>query len=583
MVKHTPFKRVELAGLVVVAGVVLYVYRGAFSGFFIQDDFGWLLDSRFRSLGEYLSCFFRFNPAGGYRPLSQETFFFVGQVLFGMQPAGFHVLSFAFHLLGTVVLYFLLRQFFPPLASLTGTVFYGIHSAHMSSVYWISAVAEPMASACYAVSLLFFVRFDRTGRTRFFVFSMIGAIVGIMSKESILSLPLAIAVYTLIFSRRRWKWASAYFALPAAYVLCRFFSMAGASPYPLVFGREILQNLCAYMAWTAGFSEALLKLKLQWQLGPNYLWIALGFLLTAVCMVWFSGGRKTGLFAAAWFVFALQPVLYFHQHIFAYYLAPALLAVSFLIASAVAGSEHRKWVYGAGVAAVVVLCTGWAAEFSVRMEGKWWTERSFISRGILRQMPGVARQVPSGHMALMFGFGREEFGVMQNDAAFKAYGFSPSRFILVGLDERTIYNIETLRVRGGLGSYECFLYSNGVIANRTLEFRQEPRAFYAIPKPEFIRHPEVKLEVNLFELVAGKDTLRVRVLNLGAPSIDVLYKLDDELLPPILNWRLDKNHSVSLPLDKSTPRGVYHWIGIRGASTRDLNKWIPIDVRITIR
>jgi len=200
-------------------------------------------------------------------------------------------------------------------------------------------------------------------------------------------------------------------------------------------------------------------------------------------------------------------------------------------------------------------------------------------------MPEVARQVPNGHTALLFGFGPEEFGSMQNDAAFKAYGFARPKFIPVGLEleEDTIFGLEMLRNTGGLGNYDCFLYSNGVISNCTPEFRQEPRAFYAVPPPEFITHAEVKLEVNLPELVAGKDTLRFRVLNLETHSIDVLYKLNGELLPPIRNWRLDNNYAVSLPLDKSTPRGVYHWIGIRKAAARDWNKWIPLDLRITVR
>jgi hypothetical protein len=488
-----------------------------------------------------------------------------------------------------VALYFLLRQFFSPLPSLSGTLVYGVHSAHTLSVYWISAAPEPMAAACYVISLLCFIRFDRTGRPRLYALSLVAAILGTMSKESILSLPLVIAAYCLIFPRKRWKWGAVYFALPTVYVVCRLMSTAGASPYPLVFGKETLRNLFAYLAWMAGFSETLLKLKLNWQLEHNYPWIAAGFVLAIAGMIRLSKNRRVGFFATVWFVLALQPVLYFSQHIFAYYLAPALLAWSLLIAGAISTMMHTRWAVGAGAAAAIICYSGWAAEASVKREGKWWTERSFISRDILKQMPEVARQVPPGHIAFLFGFGPEEFGAMQWDAAFKAYGFPPAQFILFGLDERTVYDIETLRSAGSLGSYYCFLYSHGVISNRTFQFRAEPRVFYSPPRPyevsprQFLSNPKVRIVSNLSELVAGKDTLRIQIFNLKAPSIDVLYELNGRLLPPGLDWRLDGNYAATVPVDKSTPRGEYHWIGIRDSSTRSSDRWIAVDIRITVR
>jgi hypothetical protein len=45
-------KLVELAGLFIVLGAALDVYAGGLRGFFVQDDFGWLEASRFRSLQE---------------------------------------------------------------------------------------------------------------------------------------------------------------------------------------------------------------------------------------------------------------------------------------------------------------------------------------------------------------------------------------------------------------------------------------------------------------------------------------------------------------------------------------------------
>ena len=261
----------ELAGLFIVLGAALAVYAGGLRGFFVQDDFGWLETSRFRSLKEYLPCFFQFNPALTYRPLTQETFFWLGQKVFGMWPAGFHGASLIAHLLGATLVYALLRNFFSPLPCLTGTFFYAVHSAHFTSVYWISAFPEPMALVFYLAALILFIRFDRGGDRRCYVFSLAAMVLGILSKESILSLPLVLAAYCLLISRRKLVWTLPYFSISLLYVSMRATSpLVRASPYPLTFGWEAWNNLMAYLSWAAGFSETLLKIKFQWNLERSY-------------------------------------------------------------------------------------------------------------------------------------------------------------------------------------------------------------------------------------------------------------------------------------------------------------------------
>jgi hypothetical protein len=582
-----PFKRAEFFWLLVVSTAVLCMYRDAFSGFFMLDDFGWLVDSRFHTLGQFLRPFSQFNPARDYRPLSQETFFFIGQILFGMNPTGYHVLSFAFHLLGTLTLYFLLRQFFPALPSVAGTLFYGTHNAHLLSVHWISAVPEPMAAAFYILSLLFFVRFDRTGQIKFYAISWAAAILGVMSKESILSLPFAIALYCFFFSRSRWKWAAAYFVLPVLVTAFRLTSTVGASPYPLVFGKEALHNLSVYLTWMAGLSETLFRV--QFHQDPRYIWLAAAFALALAGMVWLSGNYKAGIFSTIWIFLALQPVLYFSQHIYSYYLAPALFAVSFLITAAMSGPARKQRFLGTTAALALLCCVGWAAETSVKREGQWWKERSFLARDILKQMPEVERQLLPGQTALLFGFGDDEFAALQGDAAFKAYGIPLTRFILSPPGSHSAYFIESLKEANQLDDYRCFVYSKGILTDQTAQFRANPRAFYSTPPSQdglsyrFVRDSGVGLESNRLEFVAGKDTLDLRVVNLRVRSIDLLYELNGRLMPPALDWRLDKHYGASAPVSALTPRGKYHVIGIRDSSTRALNRWFAVELRMLVR
>src|SRR5262245_66230551 len=91
-------RRREIAGLALVLAVSFAIYSGTLRGFFVQDDFGWLESSRFTSVAEYARSFFRFNSSMTYRPLSQETLFWLGQKAFGLWPAGFHWISLGLHL-----------------------------------------------------------------------------------------------------------------------------------------------------------------------------------------------------------------------------------------------------------------------------------------------------------------------------------------------------------------------------------------------------------------------------------------------------------------------------------------------------
>ncbi len=581
----------EYLGLTIVLGAALWIYRGAFLGFFEQDDFGWLYETRFRTIGEYLHSFLRFNNARTYRPLSQETFFLVFQKLFGLWPPAFHAMSVACHLAASVLVYRLLRKFASPLPSLVGALFFAVHSAHFRAVYWISAIPEPMALIFYLGALICFVRFDRDDDRRFHALSILLMGLGMLSKESILSLPLVLSVYCVLFSRKKLLWTSPHFVLAGIYVALRTLNVSAVdtAPYKLTFGHEAWQNLLTYLSWTAGFSETLLKLKLHWEITAAYAPLAACFALAIAVLVFLSADRRVGLFSIFYFLAALQPVLYFQSHIFPYYLAPALSAVSLLLATALDGSSFawKRWI----IAPVIVGFCLWVSYASVKREGRWWNERSFLARQIVFRAPEMVRQVPPERTAYVFGFGEYEFGTMQNDAAFKAFGISPYRFIPYGLYGETRTQIDRFYREKGLGNFYCFVYSTGGFVNWTPAFREDPKPFLLIQPPDKLdrlaranpSRSAVRLEVSKSEITAGSDSLTICVWNLDARVIDVLYTLDGRLMPAVTKWRLDDEGKSTVFVDASTPRGDYHFRGVRGSTDPDLDHWYPSDTHVKVR
>ncbi len=552
----------------------LYVYRGAFQGFFVQDDYGWLESTRYSSFREYAGIFFRFNPALSYRPLSQETFFFLAQKVFGMWPTGFHLASVFLHLLGVVLVFLTARQFCPVWPSLAGAFFFGLHSAHMRSVYWISAIAEPMALVFILTSFLFFIRFDRESEGRAYCCSLLAMGLGMMSKESALTVPVVLAAYSLCFSRRRILWTLPFFAISGLYTLLRMTSDAvDAAPYRLTFGLETLRNLAAYFSWAAGFTDTFLRIELGYDPAAVHPVVAVAFALVVTFLVWFARDRRVAAFAVSWFAVALQPILYFFRHIDPYYLAPALAALALLLAASLPQPLNvRDWTRvlpGAALACYVL----WFAPVSIRLEGRWWNERTMVGKRILDQMPEVDRQVPDDRIAYIFGLTDDDLGILQNDAAFKAFGFSATKYILMGVDPETPGQIRTLQAGAGLWDYYCFLYARGTLFNMTEEFRRNPQHFL---------NP-VGLRVIPLEILSGRDTMTIETINFDAELIDLMYTLDGKPMPPVVYWKLGSGHRARVLVDSSTPKGLYHFIAMRNSDYPDDSRWYPIDVRVMVR
>jgi hypothetical protein len=558
----------ELLGLSAVLGAALVIFRRAPFGFFAQDDFGWLWFSRYHSVGEYLQCFLRFNGAGFYRPLSQETFFWLGQKLFGMNPFGFHLINLGLHLLASACLYLVLRSFFGGFASLLGTLFYAVHSAHLSSVQWISAAPEPMAAALFFSSVFFFIRFQSKGSISLWFLSFAAMVLGVMSKESILTLPLVLAAYCLLFAPRRLPWVTPHFALAGLYVVLRVTSRIEMSPYSLTFGWETGRNLERYLSWTGCFSDVFVLSKLRWNPETSQSLLSAIVLLGFAGLFFFSKNRRAALWSFAWYFLALQPVLYFSGHIYPYYLSSSLAAISLLIASVIPRAINWK------ACTVGLLITGfclWSSEASIKREGRWWNERTYVARDVVTALPRMDAQMPPGHSAYLFGFTPNELGMMLQEMALKAYGYESPRFVIAG--RKTVADTGILR-EDGIERYHCFLYSQGQFFDMADEIRRGA---------DFVAESAVGLEPSSSWVDARSDPIVFRLTNLNAQTLDVLYTRDGLLEPVITNCPLDALYRLTVFRKSSAAKGAYRYCAIRDSAAGQQSPWYLVNQTIEVK
>jgi hypothetical protein len=90
----------------------------------------------------------------------------------------------------------------------------------------------------------------------------------------------------------------------------------------------------------------------------------------------------------------------------------------------------------------------------------------------------------------------------------------------------------------------------------------------------------VQKGASLSNVLAEQRYINGLVHGIAAESLDILYEMDGEMMPPIRNWPLDSAALLHLgPLDRS---GTYHILGIRDSREPDPDLWISVEARIRI-
>ena len=172
-----------------------------------------------------------------YRPLALLAYWSIYQAfdmqVFGIDPVPFHVASVLLHAGATVVFLCLLAALgFEPGVCLAAAFLFAAHPLHVEAVAWISAMIEPLACVLTLLSLLCFVRRERTA-------SLLLGGCAMLVKETALILPAL--VFMIAWRRERMDHAPRparaagiaalpYVPLVGAYLAARWFFLPAAPP-----------------------------------------------------------------------------------------------------------------------------------------------------------------------------------------------------------------------------------------------------------------------------------------------------------------------------------------------------------------
>ncbi|HEY2973888.1 MAG TPA: tetratricopeptide repeat protein [Pyrinomonadaceae bacterium] len=192
-----------------VAATVL-VYANSLGGAFVFDDMTQIvgnphLHTWSNILRAFTSDVWSFQrgtlsaaaiPLPYYRPLF-TTYLTLNYQLFGLWEPGWHLMNLLVHVVATVAVYFLLRRLSGRLVAALASLIFGLHTAHVESVSWISGIPDPLAALFYVPSLLWYVRYREEGQKKWLAASVVAFGLAILCKETPLALPLVLCSWEL--------------------------------------------------------------------------------------------------------------------------------------------------------------------------------------------------------------------------------------------------------------------------------------------------------------------------------------------------------------------------------------------------
>jgi tetratricopeptide (TPR) repeat protein len=313
-------------GLVIIA-ITLVTYIPSYKAGFSFDDGAVLTDNPHTKSPDGLRYFWLSTKQADYWPLTY-TLLWVQYRVWGMNPRGYHVVNVVLHAISAVLMWRVLRQLQIPWAWL-GALLFAIHPVNAEDAAWIAQIKNVLPMFFYPLTILFYLKFQRDGGSRWWYVLSLGAFLLAMLAKAAPSMTPFVLLLCVWWLRGGLRWRDVRRSLPffavsvtlsLATVWFQYRNAIGGDYY-IVRDDSFLSRLII-AGWAVWFylSKAILPYKLsfvypRWTTDPSRLLPYLpGLALVAVLTVlWLCrrGWARPAYFALASYVVMLFPVLGF--------------------------------------------------------------------------------------------------------------------------------------------------------------------------------------------------------------------------------------------------------------------------------
>jgi tetratricopeptide (TPR) repeat protein len=331
---------------VALALITVAVFSPAIDNGFVEWDDQVILTNNpnYRGLGwEQIRWMFSNVTMGHYVPVTWLTHG-VDYVLWGMDPAGYHLANIVYHALSAALFYLvalrLLRtatSFSPTaltLAAAASALFFALHPLRAESVAWVTERRDVMSGLFFLLTVLWYLRArDAEGRARVrrHAVACVFYLLAILSKAMVMTLPALLVVLDVYPLRRLtadprtwrrrdvWREKLPYVALGLLGALLGYYAQA-ANNF-LTTGETVPWSarpaMVAYSLWfyaaktlvPTGLSPLYELPPTISLLGPRFVVPAIGVATASAALLALRSRWPAGLTSAAVYVIALAPVV----------------------------------------------------------------------------------------------------------------------------------------------------------------------------------------------------------------------------------------------------------------------------------
>jgi len=205
----------------------------------LDDEKNFLLNPHYRGLG-LDELRWMFTPFWGhYTPLTWITLG-LDYVLWGMDPAGYHLTNLFLHMVTALAFYFLTLQLLRFATGSAGedealwvgaafaALFFSVHPLRVESVVWITERRDVLSGLFYVLTILTYLRaHDRVGRgTRWYCASVVLFACALLSKSMAVSVPVVLLILD-VYPLRRLGGAVGWWSTSALGLLLLPFGICG--------------------------------------------------------------------------------------------------------------------------------------------------------------------------------------------------------------------------------------------------------------------------------------------------------------------------------------------------------------------
>ena len=335
------YRPLLLAVLLVVLSLLLY-WNTLDHHFVNFDDTSLVVKNRYiKSLSiENLKAIFTPGVVGAYQPLRTLSYAF-DYHFWKLHPTGYHLTNILCHAVNTLLVFLIISRLSKHLLlAFVAALLFAVHPIHVEAVAWVSGRRDVLASVFALLSFFCFLwvlpplqendssNIKRSGWVQgmLYGFSCVLFVAGLLTKPSVVILPLLFVVYDLCFVEhplfRQWRRSLLY--LPffvAAFLITRLFlTVARAlgvvetqfhATTPVIRGMTMLRVLAEYvfMLFIPRRLSATYGVRVSTSLLEPSVLIAVILLVIVVLLMFLAWKQsKLAFFGIAWFFVSLLPV-----------------------------------------------------------------------------------------------------------------------------------------------------------------------------------------------------------------------------------------------------------------------------------